>query len=156
MNFKKASYIIFNKSPCVNLSPKYLIFVYVFIALGILLIPSYIKLTKSHNVFLKYYNAATDTVFTISNCDFDWWSVSHFMLYTILGFAFPHLWLLLAICSISWELLEFMSGYIEHNYVRKNHTDPIYWCGKWSDLLVNSAGFLTGLFIRYIVTFVFI
>lgn len=154
MNFKKiatTSDIIFNKNPCVNLRPRYLVFLYVFIALGIIMIPTVIKLTKSDQEFRRYYDAMTDTVFTVGKCELDWWSVSHFMLYTILGFAFPHLWLLLVICGISWELLEYCSGKIEHAFVHKPG-DPVYWCGKWSDLVVNSSGFIVGLVIRYMVT----
>ena len=153
MNFKKATNIIFDKNPCMNLRIQYLLYIYIFIALGIVMIPTLLKMTKSHNEFKKYHHAATDTVITIGKCKLDWWSVTHFMLYIILGFAFPHYWKLLLICSISWELLEYFTGCLEKSI--KDEKDIIYWCGKWSDLFVNTSGFIVGLIIRYIVTLLF-
>lgn len=148
--FEKATNIIFNKSPCINLGPKYLLYTYIFIALGIVVIPFYLKYTKSSDEFKKYHDATTDTVLTIGNTKLDWWSVTHFMFYTILGFAFPHLWKWLLLCSISWELLECIMSYVEKAI--KDDKEVIYWCGKWSDLFVNTSGFIVGLFIRYIIT----
>jgi hypothetical protein len=151
MNLKNATNIIFNKNPCVNLRPRYLVMLYIIIALGIIMIPTFIKVTRSNQEFIKYYKAMTDTVITINGCKFDWWSVSHVMLYIVLGFAFPHLWVLLIVISISWELLEHLSSCFERQYIHKPG-DPVYWCGKWSDLIVNSFGFIIGLTMRYIIT----
>lgn len=154
MNFKKATNLIFDTHCCVNLHVRYLLFTYVFIALCIVLIPCILKTIKSNQEFEKYYYAATDTVITIGNCELDWWSVTHFMFYIVLGFAFPHLWKLLLICSICWELLEYFTGCIEKSI--KGEGSLVYWCGKWSDLFVNTSGFIVGLFLRYILTLLFV
>lgn len=147
---KKATNIIFNTHCCVNLHVRYLLFVYIFIALGIVMIPCILKMIKSEKEFEKYHHASIDTVFTIGNCKLDWWSVTHFVLYIILGFAFPHLWKLILFCSIFWELFEYFIGCIE-KYVKNEHS-LVYWCGKWSDLFINTSGFIVGLTLRYIMT----
>lgn len=150
MNLKKATEIIFDTHCCVNLRPRYLLLTYIIIALGIVMIPFYLKYTKSSDDFKKYYNATTDTVVQIGNVKLDWWSMTHFMFYIILGFAFPHLWKLLLFCSISWELLEYLTGCLEKSL--KDDKEIIYWSGKWSDLFVNTSGFIVGLVLRYMVT----
>lgn len=152
--FNKATNIIFDQHCCVNLRPRYLLFTYIIIALGIVLVPFYLKYTKSPAEFKKYYNATMDTFMNVGGVKLDWWSVTHFMFYIILGFAFPHLWKLLLLCSISWELLEYFTGCVEK--LVKDDKDIIYWHGKWSDLFVNTSGFIVGLFIRYVITMLFV
>lgn len=149
MNFQKATRLIFDKHSCVNIKAKWLFFIYVIIAMGIVLVPTFVKMTKSEAEFRKYYHAATDTVITINGCKLDWWSVTHFMLYIVLGFAFPHLWCLLLVCSITWEILEYFTGCVERTFKKD---DLVYWCGKWSDLFVNTSGFMVGLSLRYAIT----
>ena len=148
MKFKKASNVIFNKNPCINLRPRYLIYLYLFVACWNIFIPMILKFTKSNEEFKQYFHASKDVLFTINNHRFDWWSVSHFLLYTILGFAFPHLWCLLLLCSFSWELFEYIMSWVEKICCGIN----TYWYGRWSDLGVNTSGFIVGLTLRYIIT----
>lgn len=95
----------------------------------------------------------------------DGWSLSHFVLYTILGYLFPRNYLVFLMLGVAFELVEEMGGIIERHMERKRadrreHRTVItstaqkpwvldgggeYWFGRLSDPLVNSLGFLMGM-----------
>lgn len=145
MKFENASKLIFNTDSCVNVRGMYLLFGYIFVSLFIFFIPAILK-CKSNEFCKKYIDGMCNHVINI-RCDLDWWSVTHFIFYIILGFMFPHLWYILIILGISWELIEFGVSKIEKTYFTSN-----YWRGRWSDLVVNTFGFIVGLSLRYIYT----
>lgn len=142
MKFENASKLIFDRNSCVNLRPKYLIAGYVFVSLFILLIPMILR-CKSVEFSQTYINAMCNHVLNI-HCNLDWWSVTHFVFYIVLGFVFPHLWFILIILGITWEILEFCMSKIERKWFTTT-----YWRGRWSDLIINTLGFIVGVLLRY-------
>ncbi len=137
MTFKN----IFDKNPCINLHVKYLFWFLLGIVLFIISFPYCVK---------KYY-IMNESLFTIYNHSFDCWSLSHYLCYTFIGFLFPHYWKIVIIIGILWELFEYIGYHIEKYVFR---TKNIYWCAKFSDIIVNSLGFITGLFLRIIISYI--
>ncbi len=91
-----------------------------------------------------------ETYTSIGNYSFDCWSLSHLLMYIILGFAFPHQWKLILVVGILWEIFEFFGSRIEKILYPKK---KLYWCAKFSDLIVNTVGFILGLCIRLVIAY---
>lgn len=131
---------IFNKNVCENLPKKYLFLLYFIAVLFINVFPFCVD--KPHVLHRTYVR--------IFNHPFDCWALSHLLFYIILGFLFPHYWKLILLLSVVWELIEYI-GYHVEKYVLDNKN--IYWCAKFSDIIVNLIGFIIGLSIRIIITY---
>jgi len=68
----------------------------------------------------------------------DWWHVSHFVLWLIIGMILPHQYLLALVGSISWE-------YIEHYFFKyKLEWCESKFCGRYEDILLNMGGYIIG------------
>ena len=68
------------------------------------------------------------------------WSLGHFIQWTFIGrFIFKNWWLF-AILSVGWEILEL---YLPYEFVKET------WDNKISDLVVNTIGFVLGIWLRY-------
>ena len=89
------------------------------------------------------------------------WSVSHIMYYIGCGFIFPGCWKLFIGLGIGWEIFETIAGH----YYKKNLPEDklntgkaydVFWEGRWSDLAMNTIGFLIGVALRILVEKTFI
>lgn len=98
--------------------------------------------------------------FKFPECSFDWWSVSHAVLFGIFGFLLPNHHFSFALVGISWELFEDYLAANEdvqfYNCKEKNNQEK-FWCnglvdGYWycnvSDIWVNMFGYIIGSAIR--------
>jgi hypothetical protein len=85
----------------------------------------------------------------------DGWSITHFCLFAILAFLYPT-WqylLFIVILGVAWEIVEsvfkdhpFYLSSCKYNITSDNGTG--WWYGKYSDILINSLGMITGLVVR--------
>jgi len=131
---------IFDKNVCGNLSVKYLFMLYFLVVLFINVFPFCVQ--DAYILHRPWIH--------ICNHPFDCWSLSHFLFYILLGFLFPHYWKLVLVMGIIWEIMEFIGYHIEKN-VLKN--EKIYWCAKFSDIIVNTFGFIVGLLLRCLIAY---
>ncbi len=131
---------IFDQNPCKNLSMKYL---FVLIFLTLLFINIFPYCVKDHHVMHKKF-------VSIFNHPFDCWALSHFLFYILLGFLFPHYWKFVIFIGVVWEIFEYIGANVEKWLFPK---EKLYWCAKFSDIIVNISGFIVGLLIRILVSF---
>lgn len=72
--------------------------------------------------------------------DLNLWSVTHFTLFTIIGFVFPNYLVTSITVGILWELIELLiskaNGVLSPN--------SAFWYARLSDVLVNTCGALFG------------
>lgn len=68
------------------------------------------------------------------------WSITHFTLFTIIGWMFPHNGVTAITLGILWESLEWMLGYLS----KMIGGDEKFWYSRFSDIIVNTAGFIFG------------
>jgi uncharacterized protein YacL len=85
----------------------------------------------------------------VCNHPFDCWALSHFLCYILLGFLFPHYWKLVICIGIAWEIFEYIGAHVEKLLFPKSN---LYWCAKFSDIIVNISGFIVGLLIRILIS----
>jgi hypothetical protein len=131
---------IFDKNSCVNLNIKYL---FLLLFLTLLFINIFPYCVKNHHIMhIKFV--------TIFGHPFDCWSLSHFLFYITLGFLFPHYWKLVLFIGIIWEIYEYIGAHVEKLLFPK---EKLYWCAKFSDIIVNTSGFIVGLMIRILISF---
>lgn len=130
---------IFDQNPCVNLNVKYM---FLLLFLTVLFINVFPYCVKNHNVMHSKF-------VTILGHPFDCWALSHFLFYILLGFLFPHYWKLVIFIGIAWEIFEYIGERVEKLLFPKA---KLYWCAKFSDIIVNITGFITGLLIRILIT----
>ena len=80
----------------------------------------------------------------------DGWSISHFLLFAILGYLFPSKWPYLFGAGALWETMEYFSG--EYPELTKGigncSTGEVWWFRQWSDILANSLGIGCGILLR--------
>lgn len=83
----------------------------------------------------------------------DGWSCTHILFFLVVGYLFPHTFLLTMVIGTAWELFEhfygkarpgWLGGYGDCNDLATDKESGNWWYGKWSDLLCNSFGFLVG------------
>jgi hypothetical protein len=81
------------------------------------------------------------------------WTLSHFILFFILGLLFPDCIVVILIISVLWEFIEvFIGHYVNGNnwkrQITRNNGNIEYstnwWAGSYKDILVNILGFMTG------------
>jgi hypothetical protein len=79
---------------------------------------------------------------------YDWWAVSHFLLYTGLGYFFPDKLLMFFTLGIVWEIFEWMNS--EYNVtlfgMELNNVDSQegWWYGRSIDIIFNMSGYILG------------
>ena len=66
------------------------------------------------------------------------WSISHFLMYLVLGVVSPSYWLLWVCVGVLWEIIEFICDYYKIQYIDY----------KWSDIPINIGGLIMGVFIH--------
>ena len=97
---------------------------------------SYLKISP-HDDPLKY------NLFD-NNMDLNGWSVTHFIVFTLAGYYYPNEVMFSLIIGISWEIIEECIVFF-NNKLTDNYID--WWRGKYSDIIVNFLGLLTGKYI---------
>ncbi len=92
---------------------------------------------------------------------FDWWSVSHALLFGIMGFLIPDYHTSFFLLGAGFEVIEdmlsgdkttqladCMSASKESNIMCKFSINDDYWYAKWDDVFVNLAGYTLGSSLR--------
>jgi hypothetical protein len=101
-------------------------------------------------------------IITVPATTLDYWSMSHFILFGIIGFLMPKQFWEWTIIGTTWELLE--------DYISSDHTTRLtqcdrlqpngkpkpwchgesgsYWYSKWDDIIVDILGFVVGSAVR--------
>jgi len=86
----------------------------------------------------------------------DGWSITHILLFMVLGYMYPDTFLLSMMVGITWELFEhfygkqrpgWLGGYGDCYDVASDRADGNWWYGKWSDIICNATGFLIGQYV---------
>ena len=105
---------------------------------------------------------------TIDNFSIDWWSISHFMYFGILGYMLPTHLGELFIIGIIWEIIEDCLASPDNTQMIDCKSDTYtgikkkfqhfscnitglkkdYWYGKVSDIFFNSMGLIVGQYLR--------
>jgi hypothetical protein len=88
--------------------------------------------------------------------ELDGWSMSHFVLFLIIGYMYPDEYLLAFVLGVMWELFEhyyginrpgWLGGYGDcERLASDKETDGNWWYGKWTDILMNLFGLLAGVY----------
>lgn len=105
--------------------------------------------------FLPTYvqNALKSDLFYVGSHGVNWWELSHFAYYSVLGTLLPgNFWVFTGV-GVLFELLENKIGEADtfHDTKRAmklNTKSEEYWYGQWQDLCFNSAGYLIGEYSR--------
>ena len=93
----------------------------------------------------------------------DFWSLSHFMLFILIGFLMPDQLWGWALFGTGWELIEdyladdnstqLVDCEVTPNGKRKLWCNGVkldgYWYGKWDDVIVNILGYTVGSTLRH-------
>ena len=90
----------------------------------------------------------------------DGWSISHYVLFTIVGYNFPKSFFFAMFMGVLWEIIEHMIGAFKPSILNgitncnrkstkesSSDTAGYWWYGKKEDIVVNFLGFITGHFI---------
>ena len=78
--------------------------------------------------------------------ELDGWSLSHFILFMILGFFYPAYLPLWFVLGCLWELCEYIFKSVGGKRCQGvNPRNDKWWYSRWSDIFVNTGGLLTGL-----------
>jgi len=84
----------------------------------------------------------------------DGWGISHFIFYGFLAYMFPKKKTLVIIflLGVLWEIIE--SIFKDHPFYLSDCKYEVttdkggWWYGRWQDIVMNSLGMATGLFMR--------
>ena len=97
-------------------------------------------------------------IYTIEKITFDYWSVSHFLLFAFIGFVKPHHQLSFFTIGCLFELFEDGMASDENTQIVNcinnnknimcNGIQDGYWYGKADDVIVNLFGYIVGQSIR--------
>tara|TARA_Y100000389_G_scaffold160679_1_gene162933 strand:+ start:2650 stop:3033 length:384 start_codon:yes stop_codon:yes gene_type:complete len=79
-----------------------------------------------------------------NSMDLNGWSVTHFIVFTLAGYYYPNEVMFSLIIGISWEIIEECYVFL-NNKLTDNYID--WWRGKYSDIIVNFLGLMTGKYI---------
>lgn len=124
----------------------------ILVIIGIIIIIVYclmIYYTQTHeydskNIIYKYLSK-------VPGVRSEYWLMSHFILFTLLGFLFPNCILVLVLGGILWELIEYGLGKGVApicRYVRGQRTCSNWFYTSFIDCIVNAVGALLGASIR--------
>ena len=93
--------------------------------------------------FLALPNIGCDPLQRIFFYDVDGWSVTHVLLFMILGYLYPMNLLLFFALGVLWECIELCIGYALT-------TDRRFWFSRTSDIVANGIGLLLGYTFAYL------
>ena len=88
---------------------------------------------------------------------FDGWLFSHFILFFIMGYLFPHSIRLSFLFSVIWELFEYLGNWELFEYLTSKYgllylkdkgCSHTWWYAKWEDIVINLIGLLIGRALR--------
>lgn len=128
----------------------------------ILIIVALIFICVGHIHRKEIQLAMKKEILTLPSTTLDIWSLSHFMLFGIFGFIIPNRPVLFTMLGAGFEVVEdCLSSDATTQLVNcknKNNKEghPVcwfsinddYWYSNWSDVFVNSFGYITGSAIR--------
>ena len=91
--------------------------------------------------------------------DLDGWSLSHLILFTFIGYAFPGTLtgLIAFACGTAWEGIEhvlgksrpsWLGGWGDCEAAEFAKENANWWFGRYSDIIVNGGGILLGNYMR--------
>ena len=80
---------------------------------------------------------------TFNGCDY--WCLSHYVLYFLLGFYAPKYWYISVVISILWECIEYFANKSDFMGVGKYIT----YAGI-KDIVINTRGLLLGILLHYV------
>jgi hypothetical protein len=88
------------------------------------------------------------------NLFFDGWGISHFMFYGFLAYMFPkkRTLIIIFLLGVLWEIVE--SIFKDHPFYLSDCKYEVttdkggWWYGRWQDIIMNSLGMATGVFMR--------
>jgi len=102
---------------------------------------------------------------------YDYWAISHIILFFIVTYLFPNRYIFITICGIVWELIEHSIRYILNYLYIKNKLNNYYhsklekyvkkkqkkfnkqknwWYGRYEDILYNAIGTILALIVKNI------
>tara|TARA_B100001142_G_C14232139_1_gene615833 strand:+ start:427 stop:891 length:465 start_codon:yes stop_codon:yes gene_type:complete len=102
---------------------------------------------------------------------YDYWAISHIILFFIVTYLFPNRYIFITICGIVWELIEHSIRYILNylyitnqlnnyyhskldKYVKKKqkkfNKQENWWYGRYEDILYNAIGTILALIVKNI------
>jgi len=107
-------------------------------------------------------------LFKLPEASIDWWSVSHFGLFCILGYLFPDHLLELLLIGVAWEIIEDALSPPDSKILvdcKKKYPNWLsekfrvlwcdyfglskdYWYAKWDDIFSNVLGIILGHYLR--------
>tara|TARA_Y100000741_G_C17869732_1_gene402385 strand:+ start:83 stop:547 length:465 start_codon:yes stop_codon:yes gene_type:complete len=88
-----------------------------------------------------------------SNYGLDGWSISHYLCFLVAGYIYPNTLVITIGLGILWELFETYVGKYRPKILENigfipnadsRYKGKIWWYGKWSDIIVNFLGFVSG------------
>ena len=89
--------------------------------------------------------------------ELDGWSLSHFVLFLIIGYTCPDTYIFAFFMGVIWELFEhyygvnrpgWLGGYGDCDRLASDkESDGNWWYGKWTDILMNFFGLAAGVYI---------
>lgn len=116
----------------------------------------------------KIQSVLKEPIIKVDSVTFDWWSVTHFGFFAVLGYLFPFHIAELTILGIIWEIIEdALSPSYNTKLINCNKKyegivqrfkmlwcditsrDKDYWYGKWDDIFANSLGLIVGQWLRF-------
>ena len=116
-------------------------------------------------IFIAFGHKYRDSVQKVLQKDFiklpatniDWWSISHLILYGILGFIIPNQHFTFFLLGSGFEIVEDMLSSNETTQLDNCNTpdknekimckmsiDNDYWYAKWDDIFINLLGYTVG------------
>ena len=87
----------------------------------------------------------------------DGWSITHLLLFCIIGYIYPSTFIISMCIGSIWELFETYMGIYKSTQLKKwgfcdtfgsDGKLKVWWYGKWSDIIMNLFGFILGHFIK--------
>jgi len=95
----------------------------------------------------KIYDGLATPHFKLGKWGIDWWYISHFWFYMIVGATCPgNFWLYMTIGGL-FEVMETGMGivglHMQSERAKKQH-EKHYWFGRWEDVVVNALGYIVG------------
>lgn len=114
---------------------------------SIILISIYLSATPDERIIHSQNDPLSKTVFSMCGENFSFWPISHFLLYTIIGYLCPSFWMEATTIGICWELLEYNLG----EYTSREQMSSKQYSGaRWFrsspyDIIFNTVGLMTGI-----------
>jgi len=137
-----------------NVTKKCLPFYYITFSLIIVYFGLLFFLTQSDIKKIPEIDALNVSLLKIGNHHCSGWTLSHFILYFILGYNFPECDVFIISMGVAWELVECIAGEFTNTesggQYRYNGTIHYrnWWSGNFMDIVYNIAGFYCGKYFK--------